>query len=294
MLVGQELAVLVLGTCHAAELDELEDALGAGAAAYLAGARLDEEGVPLHLDGSEYDQYEEHGREQDECEQSEHEVKNSLDYKSIHVLFKPHPSDVIHVLHNNLCHRSDLALRPTDYESVAALSQMSDKLHITRCLLKAPLNRLDNPVLSLLRKLVVARQAQAASEDVGIDRVAVRRRRYESISGEDGLHGHRLPDGASLRVDGGERREDLVGAGLAVRRGEARGGGGAGTLAHSVLIDEQAGEPEVRLAAVCEVRVHGHGEPRKALLIAHVDRFLLSDVLGKVRELCSDDAGGDI
>ena len=153
---------------------------------------------------------------------------------------------------------------------------------------------------------VVGGEAEAAGEDIRADVLyavhdvgvragaAVAVARDERIHAEERLHVHRLPDGAALRVGGGKFLQNLRRTGLALFMDIACVAVGTDLLAHGVGIDEQAGQPEVRLHDVRLVGVHADGQALQAFLIPIIDGFLLGDVLLQIRQLAADDARNDI
>ena len=154
--------------------------------------------------------------------------------------------------------------------------------------------------------LVVGGEAEAAGEDVGADVLraardvgvragaAVAVARHEGVHAEERLHVHRLPDRAALRVGGGQFFENLRGTGPALFMDIACIGIGSYLLAHRVGIDQQAGQPEVRLHGVRQVGVHADGEVLQPFLIPKINGFLLGDVLLQIGDLAADDARDDV
>lgn len=130
----------------------------------------------------------------------------------------------------------------------------------------------DNPILLGGGHFVVAGEAEAAAENVGADVSAVTGDIGiglaaaaalgcdEGMGAVNGLYVHRLPDGAALGVEAGERREDFAGRGLArfvqpeflLLPADMRG--------HSILIYDQAAEPEVGDAFLRIIWVHLYGQ----------------------------------
>ena len=153
---------------------------------------------------------------------------------------------------------------------------------------------------------VVGGEAEAAGEDVGPDifnaardvgicaGAAVAVARHEGVHAEERLHVHRLPDGTALRVDGGQFFQNLRRAGLALLMDVTCVGIASYLPAHGVGINEQAGQPEVRLHDVRQIRIHADGQAGQAFLIPIIDGLLLGDVLLQIRQLAADDARDDV
>lgn len=129
--------------------------------------------------------------------------------------------------------------------------------------------------LGLFGHLDVRGQAEAAGEDVFVDRAVLDI--DEVAVFVEGLHMHRLPDGAALDVLGSEGVQDVHEACL------------------YAAVDQHAAEPEVG-HGVREVRVHRYGNSGtgQQLFVAVVDRFLGGAVLVKVDQLAAADARDDI
>ena len=154
--------------------------------------------------------------------------------------------------------------------------------------------------------LVVGGEAEAAVEDVHADVLraardvgvragaAVAVARHKGIHAEERLHVHRLPDGAALRVGGGQFFENLRRAGPAFFMDIACVGIGSYLPAHRVTVDEKAGQPEVRLHGVRLVRVHAGGQIFQPLFIPIINSLLLRDVLLQIGDLAADDARDDV
>ncbi len=133
------------------------------------------------------------------------------------------------------------------------------------------MNDLNNPVLLGSRHLVVGGEAEASAEeirayvdalslDVGIGFApAVALDGDEGVGAIDGLHMHWLPDRSSFRLEGGDGIKDFLGGAFAgyalveVILLPADHG------SHGVFINQAAGEPEVRLAVLLVIGVHGDG-----------------------------------
>ena len=109
-----------------------------------------------------------------------------------------------------------------------------------------------------------------------------------------GLHVHRLPDGAAFGVHGADALENFRRAALAFFVDVHGFGFAAHLLAHGVLVDDQAAEPEVRFAVFSIVGVHLHREPFQAFLVAHVDGLFLGDVLFEVGHLAAYHTSDDV
>lgn len=109
-----------------------------------------------------------------------------------------------------------------------------------------------------------------------------------------GLHVHGFPDGAAFGVHGGDAVQDFRGAALAFFVDVQGFGFAAHLLAHGVLVDNQAAEPEVRFAVAHVVGVHLHGQAFQAFLVAHVDGLFLGDVFVEVGHLAADYAGDHV
>ena len=105
---------------------------------------------------------------------------------------------------------------------------------------------------------------------------------------------HWLPDGAALRVGGGQFFEDLRRAGPAGLVDIACVAVGTDLLAHGGGVDEQAGQPEVRLHDVRLVRIHADWQILQTFFIPIVYSLLLGDVLLQIGDLAADDARDDV
>ena len=175
-----------------------------------------------------------------------------------------------------------------------------------RPLLKAIPNCLDDCILLVGGHLVVAGQAQATGKDVGTHvgdaardvgvgaGTAVTLRGHEGVAHVHGLHVHGFPDGAAFGVHGGDAFQDFRGAAFA-RLVDVQGVSfAAHLLAHGVLVNDQAAQPEVRFAVVGVVGVHLHREALQAFLVVHVDGLFLGDVFFEVRHLAADHAGNHV
>lgn len=77
-VVREEFALGVAGIGHGAELHEPEDAF------VLAGARLREEGVPAHLDGTENRERNEDGAQAENCRERAEEIQDAFEEVAIH------------------------------------------------------------------------------------------------------------------------------------------------------------------------------------------------------------------
>ena len=169
-----------------------------------------------------------------------------------------------------------------------------------RPLLKAIPDCLDDCILLVGGHLVVAGQAQATGEDVGAvvlalacdvgvgAGAAVAVCSHEGVAHVHGLHVHGFPDGAAFGVHGGDAVQDFRGAALAFFVHVQGFGFAAHLLAHGILVDYQATEPEVRFAVAHVVGVHLHGQALQAILVAFVNGTLLGDVFFQVRHLAAD------
>ena len=154
--------------------------------------------------------------------------------------------------------------------------------------------------------LVVGREAEAAGEDVGADVLhaardvgvragaAVAVARDERVHAEERLHVHRLPDGAALRVGGRELFQNLRRAGLAGLVDVACVAVGTNLFAHRFAVDEQTGQPKVRLHDVRQIRIHADGQVFQAFIIPIINGLLPGDVLLQIRNLAADDARDDV
>ena len=154
--------------------------------------------------------------------------------------------------------------------------------------------------------LVVGGEAETAAEDVHTDvfraardvgiraGAAVAVTRHKGVHAEERLHVHRLPDGTALCVGGGQFFQNLRRAGLALLMDVTGVGIGSYLPAHGVGVDEQAGQPEVRLHDVRVVRIHANGQVSQAFLIPIIYGLLLGDVLLQIRQLATDDARDDV
>ena len=154
--------------------------------------------------------------------------------------------------------------------------------------------------------LVVGGEAEAAGEDVGADvfhaardvgvraGAAVAVARHEGIHAEERLHVHRLPDGTAFRIEGRQFFQNLRRAGLAFFMDVTCVAVGTNLLAHGVGGNEQAGQPEVRLHDVRQIRIHADGQAGQAFLIPIIYGLLLGDVLLQIRQLAADDARDDV
>ena len=109
-----------------------------------------------------------------------------------------------------------------------------------------------------------------------------------------GLHVHRFPDGAAFGIHGGDSLEDFRRAALAFFVDVQGFGFAAHLLAHGVLVDDQAAEPEVRFAVLGIVGVHLHREPLQAILVTHIDGLFLGDVLFEVGHLATYHSSDDV
>ena len=65
---------------------------------------------------------------------------------------------------------------------------------------------------------------------------------------------------------------------------------GTDLLAHGFGIDQQAGQPEVRLHGVRQIRVHADGQVLQAFLIPKINGLFLGDVLLQIGDLAADNA----
>ncbi len=154
--------------------------------------------------------------------------------------------------------------------------------------------------------LVVAGEAEPAGKDVGADvgdsardvgvgaGASVTLRSHEGVAHVHGLHVHGFPDGAAFGVHGGDAFQDFRGAALALFVDVQGVGFTAYLLAHCILVDNHAAEPEVRFAVLRVVGVHLHREAFEAFLVAHVDGLFLGDVLFQVGHLAADYASDDV
>ena len=154
--------------------------------------------------------------------------------------------------------------------------------------------------------LVVAREAEPAGKDVGADvgdsardvgvgaSASVTLRSHEGVAHVHGLHVHGFPDGAAFGVHLGDAFQDFRGAALALFVDVQGVGFAAHLLAHCILVDNHAAEPEVRFAVLRVVGVHLHREAFEAFLVAHVDGLFLGDVLLQVGHLAADYAGDNV
>ena len=77
-IVREQVAVCVLLVGHGAELDKIEDLL------ILARAGLREEGVAMHLDGTEDGEHDEERAQAEDCRERAEEVQNSLEEVRVH------------------------------------------------------------------------------------------------------------------------------------------------------------------------------------------------------------------
>ena len=109
-----------------------------------------------------------------------------------------------------------------------------------------------------------------------------------------GLHVHGLPDGAAFGVHGGNFLENLRGAALAGLVDVEGVGTAADLLAHGILIDDHAAEPEVGHGILFVVGVHLHGESLEAFAVAFVNGAFLGDVFFQVGHLAADHAGNHV
>ena len=109
-----------------------------------------------------------------------------------------------------------------------------------------------------------------------------------------GLHVHGFPDGAAFGVHGGDAFQNFGGAALTCLVNVERLGAAADLLAHGVLVDNQAAQPEVRHGIRGIVGVHLHGESLEAFAVAFVDGAFLGDVFFEVGHLAADYAGDDV
>ena len=168
------------------------------------------------------------------------------------------------------------------------------------------LDYFNNHILLFRSHLVIRGEAEAAAEDVrahvlagagdvGVAAAAaVAFGRDEGMGAVDGLHMHGLPDGAALRVEGSQGIQDLMGRALS----------GFGLVQvvllstdhgrHGVLVDDQAGKPEVRLGIRFIEGIHPDRQIGEPCLIALVDGLLLSDMLIQIGHLATDDARDDV
>lgn len=173
-------------------------------------------------------------------------------------------------------------------------------------LLEAFLDGLDDGVLLFGGHLVVAREAESASKDVGAHvtcfacDVGVRAGTSVAIRGDEcvahvhGLHVHGFPYRATLGVHGGDALEDFRRAALAFFVDVEGIGFAAHLLAHGALVDDQAAEPKVRFAVFSIVGVHLHRESLQAFLVAHVDHLFLGNVLFEVGHLAAYHTSDDV
>lgn len=88
-VIWEQVPLGVAGIGHGAELDELEDLL------VLPGTQLREEGIPLHLDGSQNRKHDENRAQADDGQERTEEVDDSLKHASVHEI----PSISIRALH---------------------------------------------------------------------------------------------------------------------------------------------------------------------------------------------------
>ena len=206
------------------------------------------------------------------------------------------------VLRGSRC--GEAATRARKIERDGAVAPGRPKPYLT--LLEAFLDGLDDGVLLFGGHLVVAGQAQAAGEDVGAVVLAlacnigvgagasVAASGDECVAHVHGLHVHGFPNGAAFGIHGGDAFQDFRGAALAFFVHVQGFGFAAHLLAHGVLVDNQATEPEVRFAVSGVVGVHGHGQALQAFLVAHVDSLFLGDVFVEVGHLAADYAGDHV
>lgn len=85
-VVGEQVPLRVTLVGHGAELDKIEDFL------ILAGARLREEGVALHLDCAEDGEHDEERAQAEDCRECTEEVQNSLEEVRVHQATSLDPS----------------------------------------------------------------------------------------------------------------------------------------------------------------------------------------------------------
>ena len=168
------------------------------------------------------------------------------------------------------------------------------------------MNNVDDNVLLCRGHLVVTGEAEAPAEDVGADvdacafDIGVGFASSISFNGDkgvgsiDGLHVHRLPDGAAFRIEGGKGSEDLSRAGLAGFMLPELVLFAADKGAHGVFIQDHAAQPEVGLGVLCIIGVHVYRQILQAFFVAFIDCPLLGDMLVQVRDLAADDTGDDV
>lgn len=121
------------------------------------------------------------------------------------------------------------------------------------------MHELDHAVLLVGGQFVVRGEAEAAAEDVCADvgagtgdvgvgaGAAGAGSRDESVAAIEGLQVHGLPDGAAFRIESGQGVQDLLGAALAGHGGVEIVLLAADLGRHGVLVNDQAGQPVVRL-----------------------------------------------
>ena len=109
-----------------------------------------------------------------------------------------------------------------------------------------------------------------------------------------GLHVHGFPDGAAFGVHRGDLLEDFRGAALAGLVDVEGFGAAADLLAHGILVDDHAAEPEIRHGILFVVGVHLHREALQTFAVAFVNGTLLCDVFFKVGHLTADHTGDDV
>lgn len=121
------------------------------------------------------------------------------------------------------------------------------------------MHELDHAVLLVGGQFIVRGEAEAAAEDVCADvgagtgdvgvgaGAAGAGSRDESVAAIEGLQVHGLPDGAAFRIESGQGVQDLLGAALAGHGGVEIVLLAADLGRHGVLVNDQAGQPVVRL-----------------------------------------------
>ena len=131
--------------------------------------------------------------------------------------------------------------------------------------------------------------------DVGVRAGAsVSVRGDECVAHVHGLHVHRLPDGATFGVHGGDAFEDFRRAALAFFVDVEGVGFATHLFAHGFLIHNQTAEPKVRFAICGIIRVHLHRETLEAFFVTFINRFFLRNVFFQIRHLATHHARNHI
>ena len=168
------------------------------------------------------------------------------------------------------------------------------------------MNNVDDDALLFGCYLVVRGEAEAAAKDIRTDvdtetgNVGVGAGTAVAFDGDESmvaiywLHMHRLPNRTAFGIERKHCIEDLHWATLARYGGVKIVPLSADHWRHSVLVDEYAGKPEVRLRFFGIKRIHLDRKIRKTGLIAFVDRALLRNMLLEIGKLPANNARDDI